>query len=79
MLICDGNGDPMCIAGVYGGKDSGVTDTTVNIFLESAWFNPASVRRTSFRHNLRTESASHFEKEPILNNVTKHYLEPHIL
>mgnify|MGYP000844177713 FL=1 len=62
LLICDGNGDPMCIAGVYGGKDSGVTDTTVNIFLESAWFNPASVRRTSFRHNLRTESASHFEK-----------------
>ncbi len=62
LLICDGNGVPMCMAGVYGGKDSGVGDSTENIFLESAWFNPASVRRSSFRHNLRTESASHFEK-----------------
>lgn len=62
LIICDGNSRPMCIAGVYGGKDSGVTAETVNLFLESAYFDPASVRRTSFRHNLRTESASHYEK-----------------
>ncbi len=62
LVICDGDGHPMCLAGVYGGKESGVTVETKNIFLESASFNPASVRRTSFRHNLRTESASHFEK-----------------
>lgn len=62
LIICDGADRPLCIAGVYGGLDSGVSSTTRNIFLESAWFAPASVRRTSFRHNLRTESASHFEK-----------------
>ena len=62
LIICDEENNPMCIAGVYGGADSGVTKDTKNIFLESAWFSPTSVRKTSFRHNLRTESASHFEK-----------------
>lgn len=62
LMICDGNGNPMCIAGVYGGLNSGVTASTKTIFLESAHFNAGWVRRTSMRHNLRTEAARRFEK-----------------
>ncbi|MGB4906885.1 MAG: phenylalanine--tRNA ligase subunit beta [Saprospiraceae bacterium] len=62
LIICDGTDRPLCIAGVYGGLDSGVSQDTTNIFLESAYFSPTPVRKTSFRHNLRTESAAHFEK-----------------
>lgn len=61
LMICDAEG-PMCIAGVFGGLQSGVTEQTRNIFLESAWFNPVSVRKTSFRHGLRTDAATRFEK-----------------
>ena len=50
-MICDENG-PMCIAGVFGGANSGVTETTTNIFLESAYFNPVSIRKTAKRHTL---------------------------
>lgn len=62
LIICDANGDPMCIGGVYGGLNSGVTESTKTIFLESAHFNAGWVRRTSMRHNLRTEAARRFEK-----------------
>lgn len=62
LMICDGDNQPMCIAGVFGGLKSGVTDATQNIFLESAWFSPASIRPTSFRHGLRTDAAARFEK-----------------
>lgn len=61
LMICDGT-LPMCIAGVFGGAKSGVTAATKNIFLESAWFNPGFIRKTSFRHGLRTDAASRFEK-----------------
>lgn len=53
---------PMCIAGVYGGANSGVTATTTNLFIESACFDAVSVRKTYTLHNLRTDSATHFEK-----------------
>ncbi|MDB5226129.1 MAG: Phenylalanyl-tRNA synthetase beta chain [Bacteroidota bacterium] len=62
LMICDGEGNGMCIAGVYGGIASGVKDSTTSIFLESAYFDPKTIRRTSTRHNLRTEAAIHFEK-----------------
>lgn len=62
LMICDGSGQPMCIGGVYGGLHSGVTDSTTRIFLEAAHFNPGWIRRTSMRHNLRTEAARRFEK-----------------
>ena len=62
LMICDGDGGPMCIGGVYGGLNSGVSDTTTSIFLEAAHFNAGSVRRSSMRHNLRTEAAKRFEK-----------------
>ncbi|WP_301933027.1 phenylalanine--tRNA ligase subunit beta, partial [Ferruginibacter sp.] len=61
LMICD-EAAPMCIAGVYGGLHSGVKNDTVNIFLESAWFNPSAIRKTSFRHGLRTDAATRFEK-----------------
>ncbi len=61
LMICDEKG-PVCIAGVFGGLHSGVTDKTKNIFLESACFNSIITRKTSFRHGLRTDAASRFEK-----------------
>ena len=62
LIICDGESRGMCIGGVFGGLYSGVKDSTVNIFLESAHFNPRYIRRTSMRHNLRTDAARIFEK-----------------
>lgn len=61
LVIADAEG-PMCIAGVFGGLHSGVTAGTLNIFLESAWFHPQRIRKTSFRHGLRTDAATRFEK-----------------
>ena len=61
LMICDTNGG-MCIAGVFGGADSGVSNTTKAIFLESAYFAPTGIRRTATRHGLRTDAATHFEK-----------------
>lgn len=69
LMICDGNEKGMCIAGVFGGQDSGVTATTKNIFLESAWFNPVDIRKTSFRHGLRTDAAMRFEKNVDISNT----------
>ena len=62
LMICDGASKGLCIAGVFGGIDSGVTDTTKNIFLESAHFNASSIRKTSTRHLLRTDAAKVYEK-----------------
>jgi phenylalanyl-tRNA synthetase beta chain len=62
LMICNGNEEPMCMGGVFGGLHSGVSETTTNIFLESAWFEPTSIRRSSTRHGLRTDAATHFEK-----------------
>ncbi len=62
LMICDGDGKGMCIGGVFGGKSSGVTETTTKVFLESAYFNSSSIRRTSMRHNLRTDAAKIYEK-----------------
>jgi len=68
LMICDGK-EGVCIAGVFGGLHSGVTDKTKNVFLESAWFNPIYIRRTSFRHGLRTDAASRFEKGIDISNT----------
>uniref|UniRef100_UPI0040496E67 phenylalanine--tRNA ligase subunit beta n=1 Tax=Flavobacterium sp. TaxID=239 RepID=UPI0040496E67 len=61
LMICDAEG-PLCIAGVYGGKDSGVSENTKAIFLESAYFNPVSVRKTAKRHTLSTDASFRFER-----------------
>jgi phenylalanyl-tRNA synthetase beta chain len=69
LMICNGNSEGMCIAGVFGGQHSGVTNATKNIFLESAWFNPVDIRKSSFRHGLRTEAATRFEKNVDISNT----------
>lgn len=68
LMICDAD-DPMCIAGVFGGLHSGVTENTTNIFLESAYFDPTFIRKTSFRHGLRTDAATRFEKGIDISNT----------
>ena len=68
-LIIANEKEGMCIAGVYGGLNSGVKPTTKNIFLESAWFNPVSIRKTSLRHGLRTDAATRFEKGVDISNT----------
>ncbi len=62
IMICDGESNPMCIAGVFGGENSGVTDSTTSIFLESAYFNPVSIRKTAKRHALNTDASFRFER-----------------
>lgn len=62
LMICDGHNQGMCIGGVFGGIGTGVTASTTSIFLESAHFNAGWIRRTSMRHNLRTDAAKVFEK-----------------
>ena len=61
LVICDESG-PLCLAGVFGGKTSGVTNETKTIFLESAYFNPVSVRKTAKRHTLSTDASFRFER-----------------
>ncbi len=61
LMICDAE-KPMCIAGVFGGLNSGVTESTTSIFLESAYFNPVSVRKTAKRHGLNTDASFRFER-----------------
>jgi phenylalanyl-tRNA synthetase beta chain len=61
LMICDAE-KPLCIAGVFGGKNSGVTESTTAIFLESAYFNPVSIRKTAKRHGLNTDASFRFER-----------------
>ncbi len=62
IMICDAEGNPLCIGGVFGGLKSGVTENTTTIFLESAYFNPVSVRKTAKRHGLNTDASFRFER-----------------
>ena len=61
LMICDAE-KPLCIAGVFGGLDSGVSESTTSIFLESAYFDPISVRKTAKRHGLNTDASFRFER-----------------
>ncbi len=61
LMICDAE-KPMCKGGVFGGFDSGVTETTKSIFLESAWFDPVHIRKTSKHHDLQTDASFRFER-----------------
>lgn len=72
LMICDAE-KPMCIAGVFGGLESGVTESTENIFLESAYFNPISIRKTAKRHALNTDASFRFERG-IDPNLTEYAL-----
>lgn len=62
IMICDAENNPLCIAGVFGGIGSGVTEKTTSVFLESAYFNPVSVRKTAKRHALNTDASFRFER-----------------
>ena len=73
LMICDEKG-PMCIAGVFGGKYSGVTENTTSIFLESAYFNPVSIRKSAKRHGLNTDASFRFERG-IDPNITEFALK----
>nr|WP_322625578.1 phenylalanine--tRNA ligase subunit beta [uncultured Flavobacterium sp.] len=73
LMICDEKG-PMCIAGVMGGKDSGVTDSTATIFLESAYFNPVSIRKSAKRHGISSDASFRFERG-IDPNITQYALK----
>ena len=61
LMICNAE-EPMCLAGVFGGLESGTTEQTKNIFLESAYFNPTSIRKSARRHGLNTDSSFRFER-----------------
>ncbi|WP_136666572.1 phenylalanine--tRNA ligase subunit beta [Flavobacterium sp. H122] len=61
IMICDEKGS-LCIAGVMGGKNSGVTERTTSIFLESAYFNPVSIRKTAKRHGINSDASFRFER-----------------
>ena len=61
LIICNEN-EGMCIAGVFGGQKSGVTMETTNLFIESAYFNPVSIRKTSKRHGLKTDASFRYER-----------------
>jgi len=74
IMICDAASNPLCIAGVFGGIHSGVTEKTTSIFLESAYFNPVSIRKTAKRHALNTDASFRFERG-IDINFTKYALK----
>ncbi|MEN8703976.1 MAG: phenylalanine--tRNA ligase subunit beta [Polaribacter sp.] len=74
IMICDAEENPLCIAGVFGGLESGVSKSTNSIFLESAYFNPVSVRKTAKRHALNTDASFRFERG-IDINLTKYALK----
>jgi phenylalanyl-tRNA synthetase beta chain len=74
LMICNGNQEPMCIGGVFGGLHSGVSENTTAIFLESAYFNPVSIRKTAKRHGLNTDASFRFERG-IDPNITEYALK----
>ena len=74
IMICDSESNPLCIAGVFGGINSGVSEKTTAIFLESAYFNPVSIRKTAKRHALNTDASFRFERG-IDINFTKYALK----
>ncbi|CAM1364786.1 phenylalanine--tRNA ligase subunit beta [Tenacibaculum soleae] len=74
IMICDADDNPLCIGGVFGGITSGVTEHTTSVFLESAYFNPVSIRKTAKRHALNTDASFRFERG-IDVNLTKYALK----
>ncbi|GIV29173.1 MAG: phenylalanine--tRNA ligase beta subunit [Bacteroidia bacterium] len=61
LMICNAE-EPMCIAGIFGGLESGINDDTQTVFIESAWFNPSAIRKTASRLGLKTEASFRFER-----------------
>ncbi|GGG99362.1 phenylalanine--tRNA ligase beta subunit [Polaribacter pacificus] len=74
IMICDAESNPLCLAGVFGGENSGVTENTTSVFLESAFFNPVSIRKSAKRHALNTDASFRFERGVDIN-MTKYALK----
>jgi phenylalanyl-tRNA synthetase beta chain len=68
LMICSKEG-PMCLAGVFGGLNSGTTESTTNVFLEAACFNPTWVRKSARRHGLSTDASFRYERGVDINNI----------
>ncbi|MDC1417417.1 phenylalanine--tRNA ligase subunit beta, partial [Flavobacteriaceae bacterium] len=68
LMICDSE-TPMCIAGVFGGKDHGITSETKSIFLESAYFDPISIRKTAKQHGINSDASFRFERGISIDSV----------
>jgi phenylalanyl-tRNA synthetase beta chain len=62
LMVCDGEGKGMCIAGIFGGINSGITEKTTNVFLEGAYWLPSSIRKTALYHGLKTDASFRFER-----------------
>ncbi len=62
LMVCDGEGKPMCMAGIFGGENSGITEKTVNVFLEGAYWNPNVIRKSAMHHSLKTDASFRFER-----------------
>lgn len=69
LMICDGHSNPLCMAGIFGGKGSGVSESTKTIFLEAAYFDAKTIRKASMHHQLRTDAAKIYEKGADPNQV----------
>lgn len=69
IMICDGAGQPLCMGGIFGGADSGVTSKTTRVFIESAYFDAQTIRKASMHHQLRTDAAKVYEKGADPNRV----------
>ncbi len=61
LMICNDE-EPMCLAGIFGGLDSGISETTTKVFIESAWFDPVSIRKSARRHGLSTDASFRYER-----------------
>ena len=62
LMVCDGNGTPMCMGGIFGGINSGITEQTTRIFLEGAYWTPGGIRKSAMHHGLKTDASFRFER-----------------
>ena len=69
LMVCDGKEQGMCIAGVFGGINSGITEKTTDVFLEGAYWLPDTIRKTSMHHGLKTDASFRFERGTDINNT----------
>jgi phenylalanyl-tRNA synthetase beta chain len=71
LMVCDGNGNPMCMGGIFGGINSGITDKTKEVFLEGAYWTPSGIRKSAMHHALKTDASFRFERgtDPYMTSV----------
>ena len=69
LMVCNGKGEPMCMAGIFGGIDSGITEKTTHVFLEGAYWMPNGIRKSSMTHGLKTDASFRFERGTDVNQT----------